>query len=151
MDMNLAKKFASLISRKRDLEDDLRAVKSEIATLDPLLLDEMRNNEMQRLQIADCTLFINKLLVAKPKDGNREAVVEQLRLCGLGDLVTANYNSNVLSAWVREQLANGEQLPEQLAKVIDTTELVSMRGRRATSSPDSKSAKALRTLENTNE
>ena len=147
MDMDLAKKFGSLVSRKRDIEDELRAVKSEIASLDKLLLEEMRNNQMERLHIADCTLYIHKMLIAKPKEGRGRAdVVEKLRLCGLGDLVSENYNSNTLSAWVREQLANGEQLPELLSSVVDTTELVSVRGRRATSSPESKSAKAIKTL-----
>ncbi len=150
MDMNLAKKFGSLVARKRGIEDELRAVKAEIAQLEPLLLDEMRNNQMERLHTAGTTLYIHKVLIAKAKGGDRAAVAKQLISCGLGDLVTESYNSNTLSAYVREHLANGEQLPKPLASVIDTTELVSVRGRRASSSPESKSAQALKTLENSN-
>ena len=150
MDMNLAKRFAALILRKRNSEDELRAVKSEIASLEPLLLEEMRNNQMERLHMADTTLYMHRMLVTKPK-GDRQQVVERLRQCGLGDLLTENYNSNTLSAWVREHLANGEQLPELLAPVVETTELVSVRGRRASTTNESQSAKALKTLENSNE
>ena len=40
MNLNLAKQVAELIARKRSLEEDLRAVKDEIAALEPELLNE---------------------------------------------------------------------------------------------------------------
>jgi hypothetical protein len=151
MDMNLAKQFGSLIARKREVEDELRAVKSEIAALEPLLLEELRNNQMERLSVStgngSVTLYTHKLLVAKPKDGNRPQVVATLKANGLADLVSENYNSNTLSAYVREHLANGEMLPAALAEVIETEEIVSLRGRRSAATSESKTAAAVRTLE----
>lgn len=151
MDMNLAKQFGSMIARKREIEDELRAVKSEIAALEPLLLEEMRNNQMERLSVntgsGSVTLYTHKMLVAKPKDGDRLQVVETLKSNGLADLVSENYNSNTLSAYVREHLANGEMLPAPLAEVIETEEIVSVRGRRSAASSESKTAAAVRTLE----
>jgi len=150
MDMNLAKKFSALIASKRSAEDDLREIKQEIAGLEHLLLQEMKYNQMDRIHIGGNTLYIHRIMVAKPTAGDRDKVIDALKECGLDDLVSENYNSLTLNAWIRECLANGEQLPGNLSSVIDTEEIVSVRGRRSSSSPESKTAKARKTLEKNN-
>lgn len=150
MNLNLAKKVGELIARKRSLEEDLRAVKDEIATLEPELLNEFTECQMDRLQVPvgneKVTLYIHRQLWAKPKDGDRQAVISTLKTCGLSDFVTENYNSNTLSAYVRERLANGDQLQPTLDSVIEAEEVVSIRGRRAPAATESKSAKAIKTI-----
>lgn len=150
MNLNLAKKVGDLIARKRSLEDDLRAVKDEIESLEPELLNEFLEAQMDRLQVpvgtGKITLYIHRIMWAKPKDGDREAVVATLKRCGLSDLVSENYNSSTLSAYVRERLADGEALQPTLDAVIETEEVVSIRGRRSPTTSDSKTAKAMKTL-----
>jgi len=151
MDMNLAKQVATLIAEKRRLEDSLRAVKDSISALEPELLNELMEQQMDRLHITveggeKITLYIHRVLWAKPKNGDRQSVVATLKHCGLSDFVTENYNSNTLSAYVRERLAGGDHLEPTLDDVIQLDEVISIRGRRSSSSPESLTAKAARTL-----
>lgn len=149
MNMNLAKKVAKMIAKKRQLEDDLRAVKEDIAQHEPQLLDEMVANQLERLQIPvegqKISIYIHKQLWTKPKE-DRAEVVSVLKKCGLSDFVSENYNSNSLSAYVRERLANGEKLQPTLEKCVELTEVVSIRGRRSPVTNESKTAKAVKTL-----
>lgn len=150
MNLNLAKQVGELIARKRSLEDDLRAVKDEIAALEPELLNEFTESQMDRIQVPvdneKVTLYIHRQLWAKPKDGDRAAVISTLKRCGLADFVQENYNSNTLSAYVRERLANGEQLQPTLDSVIEAEEVVSIRGRRSPVTTESKTSKAMKTI-----
>tara|TARA_R110000751_G_scaffold14829_1_gene48033 strand:- start:233 stop:691 length:459 start_codon:yes stop_codon:yes gene_type:complete len=150
MDMKLAKEYAKAISDKRGLEDQLSTVKDQIASLERSILNEMQENQIDRLPInlghEKVTLYIHKQLWAKPKGGDRQAVIDTLLHCGLSDLVQDNYNSNSLSAYVRERLADGQKLQPTLEKVIDLTEVISVRGRRSSASSTSKTAAAMKTI-----
>jgi hypothetical protein len=149
MDMNLAKQVATLIAEKRKLEDSLRAVKDQIAEREPTLLNELIEEQMDRLHVTvdgeRITLYIHKIMWAKPRGRDRELVVKTLKSCGMSDFVTENYNSNSLSAYVRERLSNGTQLQPTLAAALELEEVVSIRGRRSSSAPESKTAKAMKT------
>jgi hypothetical protein len=145
MDIELAKQYGALIAEKRELEETLRTCKERIAQLEPLVLDEMRANQMEKLHLDGQVLYMHRILVTKPvKD--RDHVTEALRADRLDDLLSTNYNANRLSSWVRETLAAGEQLPDALSKAVQVEEIVSIRGRRAAASVESQSASALNTL-----
>jgi hypothetical protein len=149
MDMKLAKQVATLIAEKRGLEDSLRAVKDQIAKLEPELLNMLMEEQMDRLHVTvgdqKITLYIHRIMWAKPKDGDRETVVATLKRCGMSDFVTESYNSNSLSAYVRERLSNGTQLQPTLSDALNLEEVVSIRGRRSSATPESKTAKAMKT------
>lgn len=148
--MNLAKKIASLTVEKRKLDEALRAVKDQIAELEPEMLNHMMEDQMDRLHLTvdgeKVTLYIHRMMYAKPREGDRATVVSTLKRCGMSDFVTENYNSNSLSAYVRERLASGSPLQPTLSGVIEVSEQVSIRGRRSTSSPESSTAKAMKTI-----
>jgi len=150
MNLSLAKKVASLIAEKRRLEERLRAVKEEIDQLEPELLNEMMEDQMDRLHITvgseKITLYIHRIVWARPKDGDRGSVVATLKRCGMSDFVEEGYNTSTLSAYVRERLANGTRLQPTLSAALDLDEVVSIRGRRSSSTPDSKTAKAMKTI-----
>tara|TARA_Y100000310_G_scaffold343414_1_gene450926 strand:- start:2080 stop:2535 length:456 start_codon:yes stop_codon:yes gene_type:complete len=145
MDMKLARQVAKLIATKRDLEDELSATKEKLSKLEPSLLNELAEEQMDKLHCTvdgqRITLYRHAVLWAKPVN-DRNEVVEVLKKCGLSDFVAENYNSNSLSAYVRERLAAGEELQPTLDRVIDVSELVSIRGRRTPSGPLSMTAKA---------
>lgn len=150
MDMDIAREFGSLISEKRKLEARLDNVKEQIASLEPTLLNELVEAQVDRLPITlegeKVTLYIHRQLWAKPKDGNRAAVVDALRGCGLEDLVKEDFNTSTLSAYVRERLGDGEDLEAGLHNALWLDEVVSIRGRRSPVSSESKTAKAMKTL-----
>jgi len=149
MDMDIAKQFASLIAEKRRLEDQLRATKDQIASLEPSLLNELTEAQVDRLPIKvgneRVTLYIHRQLWAKPADGDKARVADVLKRCGLSDFVQEQYNTSSLSAYVRERLANGQQLQPTLREALHLDEVVSIRGRRSPVSEESQTAKAMKT------
>lgn len=150
MDMKLAQNFAAAMQTKRNLEEELRQVKASMSELEPLLLQEMRDNQTERftMKVNDetMTLHLHSVLVAKPKV-DRAEIAEVLEALDTG-LVKKTYNANTLNAYVRELAANEEELPRQLASVLETDLITSIRGRRSVAQ-ESKSAKAGRNLEET--
>ena len=147
MDIDLARQYGELLRQKRDLEADLRGVKDRLYALEPLLLDEMQSNQMDKLHLDGQTIYMHRILTTKAKGGDRSAVVAALKASDLGDLVAEGYNANSLSAWVREHLAAEQPLPPLLAATLDLEEIVSIRGRQSAASGESKSAAALKNLE----
>jgi hypothetical protein len=150
MDMELAREYATAIAYKKKLEEQLGSIKDKIARLEDSVMNMMQEEQLDRLPINlgldTVTLFVHRQLWARPKGGDKERVVRTLKDVGLGDLVAESYNTNSLSAYVREQLANGEDLEPELADVIDINEVASVRGRRTPNTDDSQTAKAMRNL-----
>lgn len=149
MDMQLAQQYAEVIANKRRLEDELRSAKDEIASLEEHMRNMMQENQIDRLPIKvgheTVTLYMHRQLWARPKDGDKERLVRTLKRCGLSDLVQEQYNTSSLSAYVRERLAEGQQLQPTLAGAIDLDEVIQVRGRRSTATTESKTAKAMKT------
>ena len=150
MDMKKARRCAELIARKRAVENELRSIKDEINELEPSLIQELIEDQVDRLPIKvgddRVTLYIHRQLWVRPKDGDKDAVIQTLKRCGLSDFVSEGYNTNSLSAYVRERIGNGQPLQPTLAEVVRVDESVSIRGRRSPASSDSQTAKAMRNL-----
>ena len=150
MDMDLATKYASGIATKRRLEDELRAAKDEIASLEESVRNMLQENQVDRLPVTvgteKVTLYLHRQLWAKPKGGDKMNLMSVLKRCGLSDLVQEQYNTSSLSAYVRERLANGQKLQPTLTEALTLDEVVSVRGRRSPASSSSKTAKAMKTI-----
>lgn len=147
MDVDLMRRYGDLLKKKRDLEAEMRSVKDALAGLEPLVQDEMQSNQMDRMHLDGQTIYMHRILTTKAKGGDRNSVVAALKASNLGDLVAEGYNANSLSAWVREQLAADAPLPPLLAATLDLEEIVSIRGRQSAAPAQSKSAAALKNLE----
>ena len=50
MDMKLARQVAKLIATKRDLEDELSATKEKLSKLEPALLNELAEEQMDKVE-----------------------------------------------------------------------------------------------------
>lgn len=150
MDMNLATEYASVIAKKRRLEDELRAAKDEIASLEESVRSMLLENQLDRLPVTvgseKVTLYIHRQLWAKPKDGDKARLMGVLKRCGLSDLVQEQYNTSSLSAYIRERLANGQKLQPTLTEALALDEVVTVRGRRSPATSTSKTAKAMKTV-----
>ncbi len=76
------------------------------------------------------TLYLHRQVWASPAEGkNRSDVAAALQANGMGELVNPNYNSNTLSAWVRERVKSEEAIPSGLADVLNITERVEVNTR----------------------
>tara|TARA_R100001530_G_scaffold52386_4_gene38727 strand:- start:119 stop:547 length:429 start_codon:yes stop_codon:yes gene_type:complete len=134
VEIKLAKEYATLIASKRTLEAQLREVSDSMKRIERPLLEEMQDNEIDSLPIyvpdgRRITVYIHRQKWAKAKNGDRAAVVDALKMGGLTEFLSENYNTSTLSAFVREQDANGEILPECLTGVLDIGTVTSLRGR----------------------
>ena len=114
MDMERARTMARLIKRKRELEQERRQVMDDMSVIEGPLLEEMQMEQLSSLPITvdgeKITIYIHNQVWAKAKDGDKDAVTKVLKRCGLKDYVSETYNTNSLSAYVRERIADGRPL-----------------------------------------
>ena len=150
MNMKLIRAHAKLIAQKLQLDDELRDLQRQISATEPEVREEMLAEQIDKLPlIVDgeaITLHFRTELWAKPVDGDKAAVVRVLKKCGLSDYVSESYNTGSLSAYVRDRLGNDMPLQPTLAEVLLLDEVTKVRGRRSPTAQDSKTAKAMRTL-----
>lgn len=145
---DLYKRYAELLKEKQEIEADLKDCKAEIAELEPLVLNKMAEEQTTRITLETgegvATLHTHTMVWARPKDGNKEAVLDALRgNPDLEGLVSQAYNASQLSAYVREVLSNNQTLDPSLAAALHLDEVVSCRAR-FSAPKESKSKAALR-------
>ena len=153
MDMTEARKFAALTLEKREAEAKLKEIKAEMSEMETRLIETMVEEQIPKLQFKfgdeGITIFPRTMLWVRPKGPapeDRQAVVKALKKAHLGDFVREDYNTSTLSAWARERLAEGTDLPPSITAVVELQPQVTLQGRRTTATPESKSAAALETL-----
>lgn len=131
LDIEKLKQFVRLSEQKSELEGALEVVKKNLAELEPEILEGFEELGAQNMNIDGRTVYIHSQIWAGSVDGNTQALVDSLKANGHGDLVKEQYNSNTLSAWVRELLKNGEEIPAPIQPHINITEKFSVRTRKA--------------------
>ncbi len=120
-----------LAKRKRELSVELEAVSAEIKELEEQLLHEFEASGTSNVTVDGIMCYLHRQLWAKAKEGNYLRACQALRACELGALVEEKFNSNSLSAWVREQSKAGVDLPAELSEAIEVAEVYSIRTRKA--------------------
>ncbi len=131
MNTDELKRFVALEERRRALEAEIDTLKAEAAELEQRLLAQFEQSGMERVAIDGRTVYVERKLWAKAKDGDKAAVCKALKRCRLGDYVEETFNTNSLSAYVRELDREGRPLPPTLAAVLDVSEVFKLRTRRS--------------------
>ena len=124
------KRFVALEERRHRLETEIDTIKAESAELEGRLLPQFEQSGTERVAIDGRTVYVERKLWAKPKDGDKPAVCKALKRCRLGDYVEETFNTNSLSAYVRELDRDDRPLPPTLAAVLDVSEVYKLRTRR---------------------
>ena len=123
----MADRLKSLKKQKKDLEDSVKAIGSEIEELDRQLSDAMTEAELDRFSRNGSTFYLHSRLYASPSTGRKDAMMQALKQNGYGSLVVESVNSNTLSSFVREQMeANEGNIPSWLGDTIRTYEKISV-------------------------
>jgi hypothetical protein len=130
MNTDELKRFVALEERRRQLEAEIDTIKAEATELEERLLPQFEQSGMERVSIDGRTVYVERKLWAKAKDGDKPAVCKALN-CRLGDYVEETFNTNSLSAYVRELDREGRTLPPSLAAVLDVSEVFKLRTRRS--------------------
>lgn len=125
------KRFVALEERRRQLETEVDSIKAEAAELEGRLLPQFEQSGMERVAIDGRTVYVERKLWAKAKDGDKPSVCKALKRCRLGDYVEETFNTNSLSAYVRELDREGRQMPPSLVAVLDVSEVFKLRTRRS--------------------
>ncbi len=101
MNMEQLKEFVCLENRKRDLDAELKGVKAKLDELEEVLIPQFIEAGLTKATVDGRTVSVAQEIYASPLDG-RERVVEALKASELAQYVSENYNTNSLSAFVRE-------------------------------------------------
>lgn len=147
MNMEQLKEFVCLENRKRDLDAELKATKQKLDDLEQVLVPQFIDDGVQRMTVDNRTVSLAQDIYASPIN-ERAEVVAALKASELGQYVAENYNSNSLTAFVREVARDvaavavrerrpydeGEvlrALPHPLSKALKVSFVHSLRSRQA--------------------
>jgi len=117
-------RFVALDHERRQVEDRLDAIKKEQTALQERVLDEWADRGQQSAKVDGLTVYVaHEFYCSKRGEISTEQLIEILKSSGLDRCVQVGYNASSLKAFVKEQLAQGSELPEQLANSLnyDTT------------------------------
>ncbi len=149
MDTQNFKTYAKLEQKKRELEQELEDVKGRLKELEPEIMEAMLNEGIRKYTVSvptengdtvDRTLYVHRQLWAgyqRDESGNgKHRLTEALEQEGLDQLVQKGFNTQKLSAWVREFDEGGEspediaaKLPEGLQDKIKINEVTQIKTR----------------------
>ena len=101
MNIQQLREFVSLENRKKDLDAELKSVKQQLDNLEEALIPQFIDDGVQRMTVDGRTVAIQQDVYASPLN-DRDDVVDALKQSELGQYVAENYNSNSLTAFVRE-------------------------------------------------
>jgi hypothetical protein len=129
MNTDELKRFVMIESRRRELETEIEALRAEAAQLEQALLPQFEHAGVDRISLDRRTVYVERKLWAKAKDGDKAAVCKALRRARMGDYIEETFNTNSLSAYVRELDREERPLPPTLAAVLDVSEVFKLRTR----------------------
>ena len=128
----LADELRELKETKKRLEDDLKAVGSDIDRVDADLAKRMIDAETQNFTRNGTMFCLTNTTRASATAGRKDELFEALRAAGYGDLVYETVNANSLSAFVKEQTTeNRDALPEWLTGLVTVFEKTTVGVRKA--------------------
>lgn len=122
----LARELSTLKSAKDKIEDELSAINKRIEILArqeiPEAMDEAGVQNVKFEGIGK--IYLKGDVFASIPAESRDAAYEWLELTGRGSLIKPTVNSSSLKAAVKEWIAQGEEIPEELIKVTPYTQAV---------------------------
>jgi len=130
--LELADHLKAAHERKKELEAEIKQVNAEISRLDETLSSLMSTVEMQNFTYAGSLFYVNTRFRANPKAGLRDELFSALRHEGHGGMITETINSNTLSSFVKEQMAeNDDELPDWLTGLVSISKTPTIGVRKA--------------------
>lgn len=123
----LADTLRALRDEKAGAEQRLKEINAAIDEADYRLSELMAETETQNFTRAGMMFCLTTKTRASATAGRKEELFSALRGAGFGDLVYETVNTNSLSAFVKEQIAeNGDALPAWLDGLVNVFEKTSV-------------------------
>jgi len=116
LDTQSYKEYVRLYNDKKDLEKRLKNVNKELLEKETFLIENLADNDMQRISISGKTIYtkINTFAVIS----NKTEAIAILKKEGYGSFIKEGYNTQSISKLVRDLLEDGGSLPEGFGDVI---------------------------------
>lgn len=128
----LADQLRELKETKKYAEQELKEITAEIDRVDAALAELMVTSETQNFTRNGTMFCLTNTTRASTVAGRKEELFTALRSAGFGDLVYETVNANSLSAFVKEQTAENEDvLPSWLDGLVNVFEKTTVGVRKA--------------------
>lgn len=119
--------FIEASKLKKELEARLKDATAELKEYEEEMLAHFETLGVESLSSGDTTVYLHRQIWARAKDGDKDAVIHALKDTELADIVQETFNTNTLSAWVRECEREGRPIPDNLRDTLSITEDFSVR------------------------
>ena len=128
----LADQLRELKETKKFAEQELKEITEEIERVDAALAERMISTETQNFTRNGTMFCLTNATRASAAADRKEELFAALRTAGFGDLVYETVNANSLSAFVKEQTAENEDvLPNWLDGLVNVFEKTTVGVRKA--------------------
>ena len=123
----LADRLKELRERKAELADETKANNAEIEQAEYDLSQLMAQTETQSFQRAGMLFYLTTKTYASADKEHKDELFDVLRNEGYGSLITETVNANSLSAFVKEQMSeNDDVLPDWLEGKVNVFDKVTV-------------------------
>ena len=123
----LADRLKELRERKAELAEETKANNAEIEDAEYRLLQLMAQTETQSFQRAGTLFYLTTKTYASADKEHKDELFNVLRHEGYGSLITETINANSLSAFVKEQMSeNDDVLPDWLDGKVNVFDKVTV-------------------------
>ena len=116
------KEFVCLENRKKELDAEQKQVKQQLDDLEEALVPQFIQDGIQKMTVDGRTVSLVHDIYASPLY-DRDDVVAALKQSELGQYVAENYNSNSLTAFVREVKREVESQAQQEQRPYDEEDI----------------------------
>lgn len=128
----LADRLKELREAKKEAEHKVKNLNAEIDEVDYQLSELMMNTETQNFTRGGTIFCLTTTTRASANAGRKDELYNALKESGYGDLVYETVNANSLSAFVKEQISENEDvLPKWLDGLVNVFEKTTVRVRKA--------------------
>lgn len=129
----LADQLKALRDEKNDAEQRVKELNAALDEIDAALAQLMTDTETQNFTRSGTMFCLTNTTRASATSDRKDELFEALRTEGYGGLVYETVNANSLSAFVREQLSeNDDVLPDWLEGLVSVFEKTTVGVRKAT-------------------
>jgi hypothetical protein len=122
MNLEQLKEFVCLENAKKDLDAELKQVKQKLDDLEQALVPQFIQDGVQKMTVDGRTVALVHDIYASPMY-DRDDVVTALKESELGQYVAENYNTNSLTAFVREVKREVEAQAQQEQRPYDEDDI----------------------------
>lgn len=127
----LADRYKELRDKKNELNSQLKSLNKELEQMERDLADMMVNEEMQSFDRQGYKFYLSTRTYASPKAERKDELFAWLKTNGYGDLVKETVHAMTLASFVKEQLEETDELPADLADLVNVYDKTGVNVRRA--------------------